>query len=460
MTPIRNQNHKFFVYIVGTAAALAGLLFGLDTGVISGAKLFIEKDWHTTNDQIELIVSIVLVGAFVGTVISGFVSRFLGRRFAILVSAAIFTIGSILSAISIDVTMLVIVRFFIGVGLGIATFTAPIYLSEVAPKQIRGSLIGLYQLMVTIGIFAAFLSNAILSYYTSWRWMLGVIAIPAFFMFIVIYFLPNSPRWLVLRGNKAAAKAVLDKVRHAHEVEAELEEIHTNAQQKQQSFLQLFKTKAFLKVLMLGMMLQLIQQFSGINAVFYYAPNIFKLAGFASAEGQLWATVITSVVNVLTTVLAIYYIDRFGRRPILLFGLIITTISMLALGCLFYHGIDTHAMRTFAVILVLLFIFGFAVSLGPIVWILCAEIFPLRGRDTGIAFSTATNWACNAIIAATFLNVLHSIGGANTMAIFGAIGFLSLVFAYFYTPETKGVSLEKIEENLMAGNKCRDLGEA
>jgi len=205
-------------------------------------------------------------------------------------------------------------------------------------------------------------------------------------------------------------------------------------------------------------MLQIIQQFSGINAVMYYSTNIFKMAGFTTSIEQLWATVIVGLVNVLTTVLAILFVDKFGRRPILTLGLIITTISMIALGVLLHLGTGTQELRVLAVSFILLFIFGFAISLGPIIWILCAEIFPLQGRDTGVAFSTATNWLCNAVIAGTFLNVLNSIGGANTMYIFGVIGFLSLLFVWRFAPETKGVSLESIESNLLAGNKCRDLG--
>lgn len=458
-TSVPEKSHRLFVYFVGIAAALAGLLYGLDAGVITGAKLFIIKTFHATRQQEELLVSIVLFGAVVGTLLSGTLSKYCGRRFAIILSAIIFTLGAICSAMTHSLEMLVSVRFVIGIGLGIASFTAPVYLSELAPKKIRGSLIALYQLMVTIGFLLAFFSDTLLAYVDNWRAMLGIVAIPAFLMLLLMLFSPQSPRWLMLRGEKKAAKAVLEKLRYHHEVDAELEEISYSLQHTKVKASHLIQNKNFLKVIGLGMMLQAIQQFSGINAVLYYAPNIFKLAGFSTSIEQLWATVIVGLINVLTTIIALLMIDKFGRRPILFFGVVVSTLSMLALGILLHTGTPTEALRIFAVIAVLAFIFGFAIGLGPIVWILCSEIYPLQGRNFGITFSTASNWICNGLIAFTFLNVLHAIGGANTMYIFGIIGLVSLIFIALFTPETKGVSLEQIENNLMDGKSCRKLGQ-
>ncbi|MDF2529488.1 MAG: transporter [Gammaproteobacteria bacterium] len=457
METVQTLKNKPFVYIVGITAALAGLLFGIDIGAISGALPFLKQDFQLSTIQQEAVVSSILAGAVIGTLFSGFITRHYGRRFAILVSALIFSVGSILSAFSVSVTMLIIVRLFLGLALGLASFTAPLYLSEVAPKNVRGALIALYQLMITIGILAAFLSDTAFSLIGSWRWMLGLPFFPAFAMFLAVLMLPKSPRWLMLRGNKEQAMAVLDRVRHPHEVEGEIEEIESSLSTTH-SIKTLLKNRFFVKVLFLGIAFQIIQQFSGINTVMYYAPTIFQMAGFASHIDQMWGTVAVGTVNVLTTIVSILLVDKLGRRPILYFGLCVTTLSLFVLGYLFHVGISTPVLQYSAVACLLLFIMGFAVSLGPIMWILCAEIYPLQGRDIGVTVTTATNWLCNAIIGFTFLSLLSALGPHHTFWLFSGIGLLSLVFIRLFTPETKDVSLEQIEANLFAGKSCRNLG--
>jgi len=460
ITPTQS-NHRFFVYAVGFTAALAGLLFGLDLGVISGALPLIKKAFTLSTVQEELIVSSILIGAVLGTLVSGLISRQYGRRFAILLSSVIFCIGSILSAVSVDVTMLIIVRIFLGLALGTASFTAPLYLAEVSPKQVRGSLITLYQLMVTIGILLAYISDSLFLYIESWRWMLGIIFFPSFFMFVAVLLLPKSPRWLMLRGNEQAAIAVLGQMRSKHEIAHEAKEIKDSLRDHG-SVRKMLKNPLFVKVLILGVIFQVIQQFSGMNTILYYAPEIFKLAGFTSPEQQMWATVIVGLVNVLTTLVAIAFVDRIGRRPILLFGLVVTTLSMLILGLLFHIGLGVNTLGPWAKyaasVVVLCFIFGFAISLGPVIWILCSEIFPLQGRDLGVTCSTSSNWVCNAIVGFTFLSMLNHLGVAHTFWIYGGLGLASLLFILRLAPETKGVSLEQIEDNLFAGKALRHIG--
>ncbi|MDF2691505.1 MAG: transporter [Gammaproteobacteria bacterium] len=457
METVQTLKNKPFVYIVGITAALAGLLFGIDIGVISGALPFLKQDFQLSTIQQEAVVSAILAGAVVGTLFSGFITRQYGRRFAILVSALIFSIGSILSAFSVSINMLIIVRLFLGLALGLASFTAPLYLSEVAPKNVRGAMIALYQLMITIGILAAFLSDTAFSVIGSWRWMLGLPFFPAFAMFLAVLMLPKSPRWLMLRGNKEQAMAVLDRVRHSHEVEGEIQEIESSLSTSH-SLKALLKNRFFVKVLFLGIAFQIIQQFSGINTVMYYAPTIFQMAGFSSHIGQMWGTVSVGAVNVLTTIVSILLVDKIGRRPILYFGLCVTTISLFLLGYLFHIGISSPDLQYSAVACLLLFIVGFAVSLGPIIWILCAEIYPLQGRDVGVTVTTATNWLCNAIIGFSFLSLLEGLGPHGTFWMFSGIGLVSLIFIRFFAPETKDVSLEQIETNLLSGKSCRNLG--
>jgi len=451
--------NKAFVYVVGFTAALAGLLFGLDTGVISGALPFITHDFSLTVSQSERLVTAVLIGAVIGTISSGYISRRLGRHFAIWMSAVIFCIGAVLCALSVNLLMLVLMRFLIGFGIGLASFSAPLYLSEIAPKNVRGGLIALYQFMITVGILVSYLTDTAFTPSESWRWMFGITFFPAFAMFLAVLMLPKSPRWLMLRGETEEARQVLARVSaSAEEVETEIKEIQ-NTLKKTHSIRQIFTSNGFIKVLILGIVLQMIQQFSGINTVIYYAPAIFKMAGFVTPLAQMWATVIVGTVNMLTTIIAIFYVDKWGRKPILYFGLVVTSLSLLCLGYLFHIGIHGVVSQYLAVALVLTFIFGFAVSLGPIIWILCAEIFPLQGRDIGIGVTTTTNWICNAIVGGTFLTLISTYGAPSTFALFGICGVISLVIIKFFAPETKDVSLEQIEANLLSGKACRNLGQ-
>lgn len=456
------------VYFIGLTAALAGLLFGLDVGVISGAEGFIQKSFSISDAVIELIVSSLLWGAVFGTLLSGVISNRLGRRRAILISAVIFITGSIVCAYSPDARTLVLARFFLGIAIGLASFTAPLYLSEISPQRVRGSMISMYQLMITIGIVLAFLSNTWLGKYATfagmtgghWRLMLGIISVPAAIMFIGVLFLPESPRWLFLKGRRDLAVGVFQRMRlPSEEITREVVEIEESLRVKQSGFRMLMENPNFRRAIGLGIGLQVIQQLTGINVVMYYAPRIFKIAGFASTEQQLWGTVIVGITNVLATFIAIAFVDRLGRKPIMYAGFAVMGTAMVAVGTLFNMDLEKNAMLgTWAIGALLFFIVGFAMSAGPIIWVLCAEIFPLSGRDLGVTFSTATNWIVNAIVGGTFLTLLSTFGNGNTFLLYGGLNALFVLFFLLYVPETKGVSLEGIEANLLAGKPLRRIG--
>jgi len=456
------------VYFVGLTAALAGLLFGLDVGVISGAQQFIQKEFQIPDWTVESIVSALLWGAVFGTLISGFFSSHFGRRKTILISALIFIVGSLLCSVANSADILIGARFILGIAVGVASFTAPLYLSEISPQKVRGAMISMYQLMITIGILIAFVSDAWLASYATyggetgghWRIMLGIIALPAAIMFVGVLFLPESPRWLFMKGRKNDATAVFTRLElDENEIMTEVLEIEESLRIKQTGVHMFFQNPNFRRAIFLGMGLQVIQQLTGINVVMYYAPHIFKIAGFITTAEQMWGTVIVGLTNVLATFIAIAFVDRLGRKPIMYAGFVVMGLSMLSVGYFFKSDIEAHPELGYpAIFALLMFIVGFAMSAGPIIWILCSEIYPNSGRDLGITFSTSTNWFVNAIVGQTFLTLLNTLGNGNTFLMYGGLNALFILFFLLYVPETKGVSLERIEALLLSGVPLRKIG--
>ena len=452
-------SNKAMTFFVCFLAALAGLLFGLDIGVIAGALPFIAKDFNVTAHQQEWIVSSMMFGAAVGAVGSGWMSSRLGRKKSLMIGAILFVIGSLWSAMSSNPEMLIFARVLLGLAVGVASYTAPLYLSEIAPEKIRGSMISLYQLMITIGILGAYLSDTAFSYTGEWRWMLGVITIPAALLLVGVCFLPNSPRWLAAKGDFRTAQRVLDRLRDTSEqAKRELDEIRESLKIKQSGW-SLFKGNSnFRRAVYLGVLLQIMQQFTGMNVIMYYAPKIFEIAGFTNTTEQMWGTVIVGLVNVLATFIAIGLVDRWGRKPTLKLGFLVMAIGMGILGTMLHVGIHSSTGQYFAIAMLLMFIIGFAMSAGPLIWVLCSEIQPLKGRDFGITVSTATNWIANMIVGATFLTMLNTLGNANTFWVYAGLNVLFIILTIVLIPETKGISLEHIERNLLGGKKLRDIG--
>ncbi|PIJ44964.1 MULTISPECIES: sugar porter family MFS transporter [Erwiniaceae] len=458
-TPLRQRKAKHFTWFVGGIAALSGLLFGLDIGVIAGALPFLAQDLSITSHQQEWVVSAMMFGAAIGALTAGWMSYRLGRKKSILAGAILFIVGSLWSAFSPDVTSLVCARVLLGLAVGFASYTAPLYIAEIAPERYRGSMISMYQMMLTTGIVVAFLSDAALSYSGNWRLMLGVIAFPALVLFIGVIFLPNSPRWLAATGRYHDAQKVLERLRSTDEqAKKELDEIRESLKVKQSGWA-LFRTNSnFRRSVGLGVLLQVMQQFTGMNVVMYYAPKIFAIAGFASTSQQMWGTVVVGLTNMLATLIAVGLVDRWGRKPMLLTSFLVMAVGMGVLGLFIHNGIHSVAIQYMAIVMLLLFIIGFAMAAGPVIWLLCSEVQPLKGRDFGITLSTTTNWVANMIVGATFLTLLESFGNANTFWLYGGLNLLFIVITLWLVPETKNVSLEHIERNLMQGKALRDIG--
>ncbi len=440
-------------------AALAGLMFGLDIGVISGATKFIQQEFQISDQVIEWIVSSMMAGAALGALGAGSLSAKLGRKKSLMLGAILFVIGSILCGLATSPTMLIFARFLLGLAIGIASFTAPLYLAEVAPENIRGSMISLYQLMITAGILIAFLSNTAFSYYEAWRWMLGIIAIPGVLFLIGVFALPDSPRWLIMAGRKQEAIKVLHKLRGDEKViQQEVAEIEEQLKVPQKGW-SLFKENAnFRRSVGLGVLLQVVQQFTGMNVVMYYAPRIFEGMGYDTAA-QMWFTAAVGLTNVLATFIAIFLVDKWGRKPILYTGFVVMAVGLGVVGTMLGMGNLSHGQQTFTVVMLLIFIVGFAMSAGPLIWTLCSEVQPLKGRDFGIGCSTFTNWIANMIVGATFLTMLGTLGQGTTFWIYAGLNVVFIFLVFLLVPETKGVTLERIERNLMQGKRLRDLGQ-
>ncbi len=439
-------SHRAFVYGAAGFAAIGGLLFGYDTGVISGAELFLKKDFVLSTFALELIVSGVLAGAAVGSFVGGRLADLHGRRRLLFGTAVIFAVGALACAAAQSAAMLVIGRLIVGVGIGLASGTVPVYISEVSAAEDRGWQVSLFQLAITVGIVLAYLVDYGFAPREAWRWMFGVAVVPAVVFAVGMYFLPESPRWLVRAGERQAARAVLSRIRGSDNVERELREIESTlaVAEARGKMIDLFEPAAR-PALIVGMGLAVFQQVTGINTVIYYAPIIIQSAGIPSASGAILATLGIGIVNMIMTVVSMWLIDRMGRRPLLLTGVAGMAIALGALGWVFRQAQPNETSATLAVGSMMVYVAAFAISLGPIFWLLIAEIYPLKIRSSAEGLSAAFNWSSNLLVSVTFLTLVHQLGASRTFWLYGALAVGAWIFSYYRVPETRRRSLEEIE---------------
>ncbi|HRZ87639.1 MAG TPA: sugar porter family MFS transporter, partial [bacterium] len=356
-----------------------------------------------------------------------------------------------------SVGVLVACRLLIGLAIGVASYTAPLYLSEVAPPHLRGGLVSLNQLMITIGIFASYMVDYALSGNNEWRWMFGLGVIPAVILVLGMIFLPETPRWLISKRKKEAALKILARVNPGRDVTVDLSEIETTLSQKEGSWKEVFQP--WLRpALIVGIMLAFFQQVTGINTVIYYAPTIFQFAGFESAKVSILATAGIGLVNVLMTVVAVWLLDRLGRKPLLYIGLVGMAASLGFLGYAFQSAALSGAVKWITVASLVVYIASFAISLGPIFWLIIAEIYPLHVRGRAMSMATVANWLFNMLVAATFLTLIEKLGKAGTFWFFGIMSVICIAFSWRYVPETKGRTLEEIEAHLKKNTGMRGFG--
>lgn len=441
-----SRKQRILLAVISAVAAIGGLLFGYDTGVISGAILYIKKEFAISIVQEELIISMVSLGAIFGAIVGGPLCDKLGRKKIVLSASLVFIISAIGLAFAGTVNELIGWRFLVGIAIGISSATAPLYIAELSPRHFRGGLVTINQLFITIGILSSYLIGLLFVESESWRIMFAIAGIPAAIQFLVMIFFPESPRYLTNIGEKAKALNVLKKFRATEEhARLEIEHIEKMINRKKAHWKELFSKKVR-AALLAGVGVTIIQQITGINTIIYYAPTIFKFAGFATNKAALSATLWVGIVNVLMTFVAIYLLDIVGRKPLLLFGLGGMSLSLIILGIGFHQTVSTAFVGIIALICLFFYIASFAYSLGPVGWLLNSEIYPLhiRGRAMGVA--TCANWLSNFIITATFLNLINLLGKSGTFWLYGIIGILGLFFIWRRVPETKGKSLEEIEE--------------
>jgi SP family galactose:H+ symporter-like MFS transporter len=450
---VRNPH---FVIVAAAISALGGLLFGYDTGVISGAILFIQKEFNLSSSVEEFVISAVLIGAIVGAAGGGALADRFGRRRMLILAATLFAAGAIGTALVPSVAWLIAGRILVGAAIGAASFTAPLYISEIAPEQARGRLVSLNQIALTSGIVISYLVDYALSGGEAWRWMLGLAAIPAAILGIGMFFMPPSPRWLLSHDQDSQATSVLQRIRANDDVHAELQSIQTSLQHQTSDWSELVKP-GIRPALIVGVGLAIFQQITGINTVIYYAPTIFQFAGFKNAASAILATAGVGVVNVALTVLAMQLLDRVGRRPLLLIGMAGMTISLTTLGVAFLST-NSAWLGWIAVVSLMFYVGSFAIGLGPVFWLLISEIYPLRVRGLAMSFATVMNWAFNLLVSITFLSLVNAVGRSWTFWLYALIGIAALIFSYALVPETKGRSLEEIEAHWRAGRHPRALG--
>lgn len=449
---MNESGNKWYVYKATIVAAVGGLLFGYDTAVVAGAIGFIEKLYDLTPAMKGWIASCALIGCIAGAMFAGSLSDKVGRKKMLLLSGILFAISSIGITIPLSLSWFVFFRLIGGVGIGVASMLAPMYIAEIAPAAIRGRLVSVNQLGIVTGILLIYFVNAAIAglhdeawnITTGWRWMFGSGIFPSIIFLFMLIFVPESPRWLASKERCIEAENILTKINGRQKAKQEMSEIQETLNIETGSFSEIFKP-GIRKALLIGVVLCIFSQVTGINAIMYYAPEIFKSTGDGTSSA-LMQTVLVGIINVLFTLVAIKYVDNWGRRALLLAGTAGMAICLAIVGSAFYFDV---AKGYVVLIAILAYIAFFAISLGPLAFVVIAEIFSNRNRGKAMSVAIFFLWVSVFAVSQTFPMLLSSIGSAYTFWIFMVMSVLAFVFVKKSVPETKGKSLEEIEKYWM-----------
>ncbi|MCJ8163425.1 sugar porter family MFS transporter [Pontibacter sp. E15-1] len=435
------MNKKVFLWSI--VVALGGFLFGFDTAVISGAERAIQQVWDLDVFEHGLTVSIALFGTVLGALLGGIPSDAMGRKKTLFWIAVFYFVSAVGSAMATDWYLFLMFRFLGGLGVGASSVTAPLYISEIAPAKSRGRLVALFQFNIVFGILVAFLSNYLISGSgaNDWRWMLGAEAFPAIGFLVGVLFVPESPRWLILKRNRVEeAQRILQIANPETDASKTVMEILVSAKTDVTKPKEPFFSSRYRRPITLAVLFAFFNQLSGINAIIYYAPRIFEMTGLGTSSALLSSAGV-GLVNFLFTLLALNFIDRFGRRTLMFIGSVGLIITLGLVAVAFY----TESFQGYAVpIYLFVYIAFFAFSQGAVIWVFISEIFPNQVRAYGQALGSFTHWLLAAVIAFAFPYVAETLGGGTTFLIFCMMMVLQLVFVWRMMPETKETSLEEI----------------
>jgi sugar porter (SP) family MFS transporter len=445
--------HNKRLGLVAVIATFGGLLFGYDTGVINGALAPMKDDLGLTSGTEGFVVSILIFGAALGALVGGRLSDRYGRRHNILMLAGVFATGTIGCVLSPSWEVLAVFRFVLGLAVGGASATVPVYLAEVSPLERRGSLVTRNEVMIVSGQFAAFIINAIIfnvwgQHDSVWRFMLLIAVLPAFALFFGMLRMPESPRWLISEGRDDEALEVLKQVRSAERADAEMAEVHRLAEEEKEAQTGGWSDLAVpwvRRLLLVGIGLGVFQQFTGINSIMYYGTQLLEDSGF-SAKAAILANILNGLFSVLGITVGILVMNKVNRRTMLLAGFSLTTIFHILVGLAAVFLPDSDVKPYVILVFVVLFVFSMQGTIGPLVWLLLAEIFPLKIRSFAMGVCVFMLWLANACVAFGFPPLVDAVGIGSTFFIFAALGAMALVFIYTMVPETRGRSLEQFEE--------------
>ncbi len=426
--------------------ALGGFLFGFDTAVISGAEQTIQKLWELNDAMHGLAVGIALYGTVLGALFGGLPAERIGRKKTLFWIGVLYLISAIGSALSPDVYTFMVFRFLGGLGVGASSVAAPMYISEISPADSRGRLVALFQLNIVVGILVAFVSNYLIGTGTgdmTWRWMVGVEAFPAMVFVLMVFFVPNSPRWLLVkRGDEEGARNVLNIINPAT-VESEIQAIKDSIIVEKSGKREPFLSKKFSFPIILAFLFAFFNQVSGINAIIYYSPRIFEMAGLG-ASSALLSSAGVGLINLIFTLLAMALIDKFGRKLLMVIG----TFGLIAMLGLVSRAFYTE-MFGGVPIFIFVYIAFFAMSQGAVIWVFISEIFPNQVRAAGQSLGSFTHWIMAAAVTSIFPYIANSFGGGPIFAFFSLMMVLQLIYVWKLMPETKGISLEDLEKKLL-----------
>lgn len=446
---VRKQTERAtaFLFFAVSIAALGGFLYGYHTGIISGVLVYLTPFFRLSILEQGMAVSMILIGALIGALVAGTFADLIGRKKTIAATSILFIIGAAIISLSGSFGTLLSGRFISGLGVGVVSVVAPIYLAEISPPHHRGSLVACYQLAIAIGILISYIVNYLFSISADWRWMFAIGIFPALFQVFSLFFVPETPAWLFKNGREKEGVKVLRRLRGDKGWANQVSSIESSASHHKHGNWKALFSPQMRFVMIIGFCLSIFQQITGINIIFYYTPKIFETVGFNSTTGAIFATIGIGIINVIITYLSTVFLDRIGRRILLLIGVGGMAICLGVLSLSYFLSLMKIEVVTFFSIIG--YVAFFSIGMGPVTWVILSEIYPLKVRGKAMTVVVFGNWLFNYLVSLTFLSFIEKLKPAGTFLLYALISVVAFWFIALFIPETKGKSLEEIEELLI-----------